>query len=248
MLTSPNTISPPGTIFCLFCRGVVSLKDEKLEKFKKHMQDVHEIYFEHEFILAGSFLKEEEKENIIAAARVRIKKSKTESKIAQDQLSRSSFGENIEKPSTNISDNFSRNAVEERKSIGHFESIKPLPSEVVTVKAIHYGEFDEDEEDLTRHGFKIQEFMQSSTDVNISVKEKSFSKEETTTAAKATKLHKCENCNKQFMNSRKLKNHKMNFRNKNCIKSKASCDSCSKTFKSRQSLNIHKFNEQCGGA
>ena len=86
MSTSPTTNSPPGTIFCLFCRGVVSLKDEKLEKFKKHMQDVHEIYFEHEFILAGSFLKEEEKENIIAAARVRIKKSKTESKIAQGQL------------------------------------------------------------------------------------------------------------------------------------------------------------------
>ena len=56
--------SPPGTIFCLFCKGVVNVKDEKLEKFKKHMEDIHEIYFEHEFILAGSFLMKTEKENI----------------------------------------------------------------------------------------------------------------------------------------------------------------------------------------
>ena len=108
---------PSGTIFCLFCRGVVSVKEENFEKFNKHMQDVHEIYYEQEFVLAGSFLRHEEKENIITAARVRIKKSSNvENEIKEGKQQSSSpeifLAENVEEMNTNFTGT-TKNVVEE---------------------------------------------------------------------------------------------------------------------------------------
>merc|ERR1712129_225113 len=235
-----------GTIFCLFCKGVVNVKDEKLEKFKKHMEDIHEIYFEHEFILAGSFLKKEEKENIIAAAKVRIKKprnAKTNAKLDQQHSAEILLVENVIEQS-NVTDtdkgvsgdtNISR-----MENVVSNEPIDHTQSEVVTLRAVHYGDSD-DEEDLSKHGYQVEQLKHNA---NFSGTKKAKPPRKIC-ESKVRKSHKCEKCNKQFSNARKFKTHKMNFRNKSCIKQKATCDSCRRGFKSRQSLNVHKFKGAC---
>merc|ERR1719470_684030 len=228
--------SPPGTIFCLFCKGVVNVKDEKLEKFKKHMEDIHEIYFEHEFILAGSFLKKEEKENIVAVSKVRIKKSGNETKTGHHPIAELLLAEDPYDEDFNVTE---ANA----EFVESFESKKTEVSKVVTLRAVHYGDSD-DEEDLSKHAYKIDNVIPKT---KLSV-EKEIDVPKDSMEVKTPKNFKCEKCNKKFVNSRKLKNHKMNFRNKNCAKLKATCDSCKKSFKSRQSLNVHKFQGLCQSA
>ena len=221
-----TTNPPPGTIFCLFCKGVVNVKDDNWEKFKKHMEDVHEIYYEHEFILAGSFLKKEEKDNIIAAAKGRIRKSRDTRNGKPDEILIAEDVSEVKDNNVEIS----------------FESATLAESNVVTLRAVHYGNGDSDDEDMT-HTYKIAE-SDKEIDGSDNQKDIFFFKEEIP-KIKNPRSYKCEKCNKQFVNSRKLKIHKMNFMNKDCAKIKASCDLCRKSFKSRQILNVHKFKGNC---
>ena len=126
------------------------------------------------------------------------------------------------------------NYVEE---VDSFESPTPPESNVVTLRAVHYGNGDSDDEDMANHTYKIAEF-----DKNTNVAD---NQKEEMHKTKNTRSYKCEKCNKQFANSRKLKNHRMNFRKKDCTQMKASCDSCGKSFRSRQTLNVHKFKGTC---
>ena len=60
------TSSPlPSTIFCLFCHAVISFRTRTVDKFKAHMETVHEIYMDFEFLLSIHFVKEEEKSSLV---------------------------------------------------------------------------------------------------------------------------------------------------------------------------------------
>ena len=131
----------------------------------------------------------------------------------------------------------------------------PVVTNVVTLKAIHYGNGDSDDEDMTNHTYKIAK-NDSENHVIANLSDEIRNKAEIrfeTNKVKAPRLLKCEKCDKQFTNSRKLKVHKMNFRKKDCAQSKAKdfnklktkCNSCGKSFQSRQSLNVHKFQNNC---
>ena len=61
MTSSP----PPSTIFCRFCHTVISFRTGTVDKFKAHMETVHEIYMDFEFLLSIHFVKEEEKSNLV---------------------------------------------------------------------------------------------------------------------------------------------------------------------------------------
>ena len=59
----------PRTVRCLLCLGLVQLRNDGeqrigVEKFKAHMENEHGAYFDLEFILAASFMDEEEKEAV----------------------------------------------------------------------------------------------------------------------------------------------------------------------------------------
>ena len=59
----------PRTVRCLLCLGLVQLRNDdeqrlSMEKFKAHMENEHRAYFDLEFILAASFMDEEEKEAV----------------------------------------------------------------------------------------------------------------------------------------------------------------------------------------
>ena len=56
---------PPSTIFCRFCNAVISFRAATTEKFKMHMETVHEIYLDLDFLLSIHFIKEEEKTSMV---------------------------------------------------------------------------------------------------------------------------------------------------------------------------------------
>merc|ERR1719209_1901978 len=63
---------PPSTIFCRFCNAVISFRAATTEKFKMHMESVHEIYLDLDFLLSIHFIKEEEKTSMVKATRSRM--------------------------------------------------------------------------------------------------------------------------------------------------------------------------------
>ena len=60
-----TTSPPPSTIFCRFCNAVISFRAATTEKFKMHMETVHEIYLDLDFLLSIHFIKEEEKTSMV---------------------------------------------------------------------------------------------------------------------------------------------------------------------------------------
>ena len=66
----------PGTFLCLFCSGVISLRNGDSEKFRMHMEVYHQVFSHSDILLALNFLKEEERSNIVNATKNRIEKAK----------------------------------------------------------------------------------------------------------------------------------------------------------------------------
>ena len=64
---------PPGSVFCIFCKGVVPVKDDDLYKFKNHMRSVHDIFYEYDIILSLHFLTDSEKIQLHDITRQRVK-------------------------------------------------------------------------------------------------------------------------------------------------------------------------------
>merc|ERR1712204_28723 len=67
--------APPGTISCLFCSGIVSFKQATMAKFKSHLEAVHDIFFDAEFLLAVHFLREEERSKVLRSMRRRVREA-----------------------------------------------------------------------------------------------------------------------------------------------------------------------------
>ena len=67
-----TTTMAGGAISCLFCKGSVSLKCGTLDKFKLHMDNNHDAFFDQDILIAVNFLEEIEKEAIIEKVLPRI--------------------------------------------------------------------------------------------------------------------------------------------------------------------------------
>ena len=77
---------PPGTISCLFCSGIISVKDGSDYKFTNHMKSIHEVFDNFEILLSVHFLRDSEKENINAAVKNRIKMTDWSNRSDKTQL------------------------------------------------------------------------------------------------------------------------------------------------------------------
>ena len=64
-MTVSTSSPPPSTIFCRFCNAVISFRAATMDKFKMHMETVHEIYLDLDFLLSIHFIKEEEKTSLV---------------------------------------------------------------------------------------------------------------------------------------------------------------------------------------
>jgi len=63
-MTSQMTM-PRGSISCLLCKGAISVRAGNLDKFKAHVESNHDVFFEHDILIAINFLEDHEKEVII---------------------------------------------------------------------------------------------------------------------------------------------------------------------------------------
>jgi len=57
--------TPRGSVSCLLCKGSVSVRAGNLEKFKVHVESDHDVFYDHDILIAINFLEAHEKEVII---------------------------------------------------------------------------------------------------------------------------------------------------------------------------------------
>ena len=56
---------PKGSITCLLCKGAISVRSGNLDKFKVHVENDHDVFYDHDILIAINFLEAHEKEAII---------------------------------------------------------------------------------------------------------------------------------------------------------------------------------------
>ena len=56
---------PKGSITCLLCKGAVSIRSGNMDKFKVHVESDHDVFYDHDILIAINFLEAHEKEIII---------------------------------------------------------------------------------------------------------------------------------------------------------------------------------------
>merc|ERR1712204_109480 len=143
--TTPSSSSaPPGTISCLFCSGIVSFKQATMAKFKSHLEAVHDIFFDAEFLLAVHFLREEERSRVLRSMRRRVREAvgvtvgpeEEEEQEEEEEEVTLMEEEEPKKKKPKIS-------VEETLRRARDDVSKGPPQKMIKLTAVHYG-FDED--------------------------------------------------------------------------------------------------------
>jgi len=56
---------PRGSITCILCKGTISVRSGNLEKFKVHMESDHDVFYDHDILIAINFLESHEKDIIV---------------------------------------------------------------------------------------------------------------------------------------------------------------------------------------
>merc|ERR1712129_592840 len=142
--TSTSSSAPPGTISCLFCSGIVSFKQATMAKFKAHLEAVHGIFFDAEFLLAVHFLREEERSKVLRSMRRRVREAvgvtvgpKEEEEEEEEEEEVTLMEEEEPKKKT------PKISVEETLRRARDDVSKGPPPKMIKLTAVHYG-FDED--------------------------------------------------------------------------------------------------------
>ena len=60
-----SSSTPRGSVSCLLCKGSVSVRAGNLEKFRVHVESDHDVFYDHDILIAINFLEAHEKEVII---------------------------------------------------------------------------------------------------------------------------------------------------------------------------------------
>ena len=71
-----------SVVKCLLCQASLNLSRGSLDKFKHHLETVHESVFDLDLVISVSFLETEEKERIVETVFPRIKKFFLDMKIS----------------------------------------------------------------------------------------------------------------------------------------------------------------------
>ena len=62
-----------SSLCCFLCQGTISVRSENLDKFKFHLENVHDVFYDHDILVAVNFLEAHEKEVILEKVLPRIK-------------------------------------------------------------------------------------------------------------------------------------------------------------------------------
>jgi len=66
-------VVPKGSVLCLLCRGAINLKSGNLERFKSHLESVHDALYDMDLVISLAFLEGGEKDGIVENMFPRIK-------------------------------------------------------------------------------------------------------------------------------------------------------------------------------
>merc|ERR1719347_2010759 len=66
-------VTPKGSVLCLLCRGAINCKSGNLERFKSHLESVHDALYDMDLVISLAFLEGGEKEGIVENMFPRIK-------------------------------------------------------------------------------------------------------------------------------------------------------------------------------
>merc|ERR1719376_1177707 len=58
-------VVPKGSVLCLLCRGAINLKSGNLERFKSHLESVHDALYDMDLVISLAFLEGGEKDGIV---------------------------------------------------------------------------------------------------------------------------------------------------------------------------------------
>merc|ERR1712129_86823 len=137
--TSTSSSAPPGTISCLFCSGIVSFKQATMAKFKSHLEAVHDIFFDAEFLLAVHFLREEERSKVLRSMRRRVREAVGVTVGPKEEEEEEVTLMEEEEPNKKTP----KISVEETLRRARDDVSKGPPQKMIKLTAVHYG-FDED--------------------------------------------------------------------------------------------------------
>ena len=233
-------LPPPGTISCLFCAGIISVKDGSDYKFTNHMKSIHEVFDNYEILFSLHFLRENEKEYINAAVKKRMNMTIED----DDDPFRLLFKEN-DLNSGNDGDGFEIIGGKTRTEEINAETQTPETNLVNLRAKIQF---------LKKENIKIKKDIQQ-TDVTLGVKDKELEIGRNNDDNKLDSMHieiekdndgtkhsreefMCENCQKVFKDKHKFKMH-IERKNRCYNKDDLVCTKCSKSFKYYVQLKEH---------
>jgi len=229
---------PPGTISCLFCAGIISVKDGSDYKFRNHMQSIHEVFHNFEILFSLHFLRDNETDYINGTIKNRIATADW-----GDEPENKELIQYFEAEDDTIS-----NTADEQVIIGEEEETAEAnvhhQTPIKNVKTLHAKiQF------LKKENLKIkQDILKKDQILEDAVdKTSEFAKLETTETKTKTKSGKvdpldgfmCENCRKCFRNKYSFTMHLE--RTTRCYsKDDLVCTKCNKIFKYYAQLAEHK--------
>ena len=203
---------PPGTVSCLLCGGIISTQEEDQTKFRNHMKSIHEVFGNFQILLSLHYLKDGEKEALVAAVKERISKTDWEKEIETVQIERVVKDEEIR---VGICTD------DQSESIAEKNENKEMSDNIIGKKIFVENE---NEEPIIKD-YAVYENNE-------------FIKEERDNLYRNSSLSQCHNCQKHFPDLQKLHQHlsrKYKCHNKESI----ICLKCSKKFQFAKHLHDH---------
>jgi len=210
----------PGTFVCLFCQGVMTMRNGDSQKFRMHMEVYHEVFSHWEIILACHFLKEEEKEHIVSSVKYRMEKvQETGIQVKQEILG-------FLDPDFDIG----------YKDTGHHVEETKLKEDNPNFEDSVDGDYEVGRKQVEEIDYRINEETSCNEEI-------SSLNDETKTGANENTS--CQFCKRKFTDITFLERH---TRNKVCLKYYA-CNLCGMKFNNVSKLKRHmKENKKsCGG-
>jgi len=133
-------VVPKGSVLCLLCRGAINLKSGNLERFKSHLESVHDALYDMDLVISLAFLEGGEKEGIVDNMFPRIKHFFKSIKHNAENYSEDKLG--IEKRLLEEEEEEEDEVMNPRKKI-RMEEVQPKPT-----KNLGDEKFSEDEDSI----------------------------------------------------------------------------------------------------
>ena len=205
--------SHAGTIECLFCSCVISLRSGDNQKFKTHLEVYHEVFSSFDILLAFHFLRQEEAQNILAQVKHRVQEvMDTGIQVKQEMMNILEADSDLDCQIKDL----------ENKEFQDWEKIDE------NLEPKIFEETDDDDTVESQETMKNDKMKKQES--NIEPYSLFFSNESIPANRIASTLFSCNVCRRTFVTEKFLRTHTAKH---------STCNTCGKTFKVPSKLRRH---------